>query len=289
MSIAAINAVGESDVKPSGRRYVLLCLADRADEKWSCYPSVKQIAAWTGQGDKTVRDHLDALERDGIISRVRSRRQDGTLSRYRFIIHSEQLRPNEDDCNQRRISPVADFASGENFHSPAADFAAHKPPIEPPLRDNNSAGARDVSRSHSKPKPKTPSKGGYIDPDWRPGEAGLAYATEHGLSAERASHEAERFRDYWLQQDGARARKRDWSAAWREWVRRAVKPAPGLQQPGGTAPGGARPSPHQARADAFRSVAAEFDAARRWSDEIEPDGGEGGGVVVPLRRTIEGS
>jgi hypothetical protein len=49
---------------------------------------------------------------------------------------------------------------------------------------------------------------------------------------------AERFRDYWLAVPGARGRKADWGATWRNWCRRecaggsarAVRPAHPLEE-----------------------------------------------------------
>lgn len=114
MSNEALTAVSKSSIRPSGRKFVLMALADYADENWSCFPSVAQLAQYTDQGEKTVRDHLDALEEAGIISRKRDRRDDGTLGRYRFVI-------------QRRNLPVANFARGEKQPKPAADFATHNP------------------------------------------------------------------------------------------------------------------------------------------------------------------
>jgi hypothetical protein len=35
----------------------------------------------------------------------------------------------------------------------------------------------------------------------------------------RPSEVAERFRDYWIAQPGAKGRKADWPATWRNWVR----------------------------------------------------------------------
>lgn len=107
-----------------------MALADYADEEWSCFPSVKQLADYTGQGEKTVRDHLDALVEAGIISRQRHRRDDGTLGRYRFFIH-------------RRILPVANFARGEKQPSPAADFATHNPHTNPHTSSLRSEVARE--------------------------------------------------------------------------------------------------------------------------------------------------
>lgn len=127
MSNEALTAVAKADIRPSGRKFVAMALADYADEAWSCFPSVEQLATYTSQGEKTVRDHLDALEESGVVSRERQRREDGTLGRYRFQIHRRNLPV----ADQRQNSPVADFARGEKHPEPPADFATHNPQLEP--------------------------------------------------------------------------------------------------------------------------------------------------------------
>lgn len=118
MSNEALTAVAKSDIRPSGRKFVAMALADYADEAWSCFPSVEQLARYTSQGEKTVRDHLDALESAGVLTRERQRRDDGTLGRYRFKL-------------QRRNLPVAEIANGEKHPEPAAKSATHNPQREP--------------------------------------------------------------------------------------------------------------------------------------------------------------
>lgn len=60
-------------------------------------------------------------------------------------------------------------------------------------------------------------------------------------SAEHVRKVAEKFRDHWCSLSGAKARKTDWLAVWRNWVRNEE----------GNAPPGAPPvteNPHQAKA-----------------------------------------
>src|SRR5215469_1435334 len=61
-------------------------------------------------------------------------------------------------------------------------------------------------------------KGTRLDPNWEPNSADLAFAggfeVDSGL-------ERDKFKDHWMAAAGANSRKRDWSAAWREWIRRA--------------------------------------------------------------------
>jgi len=135
MSIHAMNAVREMDIRPCGRKFVAMALADYADEGGSCYPSVAKLAAYTSQGEKTVRDHLNALEKDGFLTRERSRNNSGQLGQYRYKI------------NQRRNSPVAEFASGEKRPQPAAKSAGH-------IHQYSNLTVREPSVSVRSPRPE---------------------------------------------------------------------------------------------------------------------------------------
>lgn len=83
----AQHAVGwayDQDVRPAGRKFVLVTLATLVDQEWSCYPGQEFLAAATGQSERAVRDHLAALEADGIIRRGKRYRRDGTRTSDRF-------------------------------------------------------------------------------------------------------------------------------------------------------------------------------------------------------------
>ena len=54
---------------------------------------------------------------------------------------------------------------------------------------------------------------------WQPDQA-LADWTRANAPAAANGLEVERFRDYWTAQPGARGRKTDWAATWRNWARR---------------------------------------------------------------------
>jgi hypothetical protein len=47
----------------------------------------------------------------------------------------------------------------------------------------------------------------------------------------KLSERRQRFRDYWLAKAGAHARKVDWLATWRNWVRNERAPPPGQAKP----------------------------------------------------------
>lgn len=76
-----------------------------------------------------------------------------------------------------------------------------------------------------------PKRGMRLPEDWKPDEQGVAYALTI-LRADQLNPEIENFTDYWKAASGQKAVKRDWSAAWRTWVRNSVKFNGGGNGPG---------------------------------------------------------
>ena len=79
--------------------------------------------------------------------------------------------------------------------------------------------------------------GSRIPDDWNPSEDDLRWARDARPDID-ALLEIERFRDYWRGVAGEKARKADWQATWRNWIRRADAPktvpaAASPQVPGG--------------------------------------------------------
>lgn len=72
------------------------------------------------------------------------------------------------------------------------------------------------------PAPRSPSKAARLPLDWvLPKQLGdWALQERPDWTAEHVRKVAEQFRDHWHAQGGANARKVDWAAAWRTWVRR---------------------------------------------------------------------
>lgn len=151
MSVQAITWAFQQEGMTSGQKFILVSLCNRADEDWSCYPSIPLISAETGIGERSVREHLDALEKLGVISRARTRNSDGTLGRYRFFVQRQYVgvkrtkRRKSPVDSQRRNPPVAKFAAGQkteqkqepakfaagkNEPQPAANFAGHNRQVE---------------------------------------------------------------------------------------------------------------------------------------------------------------
>ncbi|CAO3358635.1 hypothetical protein [Azospirillum palustre] len=104
-------------------------------------------------------------------------------------------------------APVADAsaAPSEPAPSPAGDLFADPPPNPTP--------------PPAEPKPPKASR---LDAGWTLPDEWRDWATEKGASPDAITREAEKFRDYWHAKAGADARKADWYATWRNWMRRSL-------------------------------------------------------------------
>lgn len=85
----------------------------------------------------------------------------------------------------------------------------------PPPTDSQSTKEEIVSR-------RVPSVGARIPPDWFPSQNDLNFA-ETAIGGARTTSELSKFKDYWQARAGPNARKADWSATWRNWIRKAAE------------------------------------------------------------------
>jgi hypothetical protein len=69
VSWKALDWATESEVKSAIAKFILLLLANKADENFSCYPSIRTLMAESGSGRSTVLRALKKLEADGFVTR----------------------------------------------------------------------------------------------------------------------------------------------------------------------------------------------------------------------------
>lgn len=93
-------------------------------------------------------------------------------------------------------------------------------------------------------------RGSRLPAGWRPSDEDRAFAAGLGVAVDR---EAASFVDYWRAQPGQKGRKSDWSATWRNWVRKSAERRQG------------NGSGHRT-GNGFLAVAREFAAADRDRD-----------------------
>jgi len=65
MAIRFVRAVLDHEIRPPGRKLVLLALAERADQDGHCYPSRAVLSKDTSMTRGMVRQHVNALLAEG--------------------------------------------------------------------------------------------------------------------------------------------------------------------------------------------------------------------------------
>lgn len=93
--------------------------------------------------------------------------------------------------------------------------------LETSQRDDASLSKKERIESKEARKRET-TRGSRLPDGWTPADQDWTAACEL-LGEARAKSELEKFIDHWKQQPGSRGVKLDWSAAWRNWIRRAAE------------------------------------------------------------------
>ena len=134
--------------------------------------------------------------------------------------------------------------------APSADAAV----AHPTEAGEPEASGALVPVSGQKPA-KSDRRGRRLPDGWAPARTAATLDLETGHDPAWLERELDRFRDHWAAQAGAKGRKSDWDATWRNWLRRADDYAPSRPR------GGAREGPDWDRLMA-RAVAADTADAR---------------------------
>lgn len=146
----------------------------------------------------------------------------------------------------------SELAPVDNSGSPApsADAAVAHP------TEADGAETPDALVPVAEPSPTKADRRGRRLPDgWAPARTAATLDLETGHDPAWLERELDRFRDHWAAQAGAKGRKSDWDATWRNWLRRADDYAPSRPRDG------AREGPDWDRLMA-RAVAADAADAR---------------------------
>lgn len=252
------------------------------DESWvSCSPLTRilYIGLWTDADDQGVFEWkplqikmrllpgdtgdvaamLSELEGVGL---VQSYSVDG--KRYGAIANFRKFqRPQKPNAIHPLPENIAEYVClSATVPDPVEDQSRTVPVIPPQMEDGGWKGkGTTVAIAPVVERSPAVAKGGHALPEgWSPDPDDFLKALDL-IGPERAATELEKFSDYWRAVPGAKGRKLDWSATYRNWIRRTAE----------SAPRNARSSDN--RADA-RSV---------WADIIADSDGPRTGPSEPLR------
>jgi Helix-turn-helix domain len=234
VAISVMTWVWDHSRSRHGARLVLLAIADCASgDGGNAWPSNAELRRKSGLGERAVQTALAELVKLGELE-VRYNEGPKGCNRYRVIM-----------TDPRNIRTPADIAPPQILRgpgvgtakSPQADKetpAESAPPqiSQEPPQNLHPTPAESAPVTVLEPKPnqhqKTSSSGGArgarIPDDFAVTPAMAAWAREHVprlIDAGRGKTETDKFVDHFRSASGANARKVDWVAAWRNWMRRA--------------------------------------------------------------------
>lgn len=248
-------------------KFILLLLADYAGTDYSCYPSVGKLAEVAEMGESTVRAATKLLAELGLI-RVFYRHKTSGLRRscrYQLLIDGPgTMEPDADDWASYRQIPAEGKRQEPAVDAPGASASARQELADIPIKEPSL-----LEPPASIPAASQATRATRIPDDFRPDEKMREWFRDNNLGAViDGAVEHEKFMDYWRAEAGARARKLDWPATWRRWMRTAAER--GQRRPGTAldrsahdwaTPGGGtyRPSTTDQRVGQALSLAAKYE------------------------------
>lgn len=179
-------------------KFLLVALADMADEEHSCFPGQERIAQMIGTSVSTVRRTLKDLEEWGLITRERRRRDDGYRTSDRYFLQVAGTSPVKLTGNS---SPVKEATSPVKYDSSPVTSEQAESPEESPVLNNQ--------------QPRTIKT--TAPDDFQITDRMRAYAALMAHSVELIA-ETEMFLGF-HRSNGSRFA--NWYAAWQKWVVKA--------------------------------------------------------------------
>ncbi len=109
-------------VGSSGRKLVLIKLADNANDEGYCWPSYQNIADHCEMGRSTVKSHIKQLEKDGFLTVIE---RNGGKSSNRFQLHVSQGQTKERTVAARSNPDPVKVEPGQNQAHTQSDPDPH--------------------------------------------------------------------------------------------------------------------------------------------------------------------
>lgn len=206
-------------------KFLLMMLADYAGSDYSCWPGQEKLSTLTEMSERTIRRATELLVQQGLI-RVFYRYRDNNTRRscrYQLLIDgpATELPETVDWRSMRQLEPdpVAEqppdtvtVSTGQ-----AVQLYRSESPVIPPVDPSPEPSLAIPGAARTQRATRLPE--GFM-PDEKMRAWFVAENLHQMLADPRAEHE--NFCDYWRAKAGADARKLDWPATWRRWMRTAA-------------------------------------------------------------------
>lgn len=205
-------------------KFLLMMLADYAGSDYSCWPSQDKLSGLTEMSDRTVRRATELLVQLGLI-RVFYRYRDNNTRRscrYQLLIDGPETELPE-TVDWRSMKQLEPDSATET--QPVTESTATGQSVQPYQSESPVIPYVDPSKEPSplNPGASRTTKATRIPDDFRPTDDMKRWFFEEQLdkAIPNPAMEHAAFCDYWKAKPGADARKLDWAATWRNWMRRA--------------------------------------------------------------------
>lgn len=259
-----------------GARLVLLAIADCASgDGGNAWPSNAELQRKSGLGERAVQSAIAELGKLGELE-VRYNEGPGGCNRYRVVMTDPR-----NICTPADIAPPQKMRgstkrAAKSAQASKATPAESAPPqiSQEPPQNLHPTPAESAPVTVLEPKAnqhqKTSSSGGAratrIPDDFAVTPEMVTWARVHVPHVD-GKRETERFIDHWHQASGRTASKRDWIAAWRNWMREADDRLGRNGGPGRGAAPAVRPSTTDQRVAQAEALKAELAEARNGADQ----------------------
>lgn len=201
---------------PSGRRMLLLVLADLANDEGVCWPSIKSLAINADLGERHVSGELKALARDGYIT---IEEHAGKSNHYRVNSPKGMNHSSGVKCSSSRTT----VQGGDEPQFTTGDEPQFTPPLNPsspPLRlttiEPPTRTTREPSERARAKAALTSAPDAFEVTDEMYGWAWSELEMQRGVVDRETAKMLDHFRS-------KGERKKDWLATWRNWLRRSLE------------------------------------------------------------------
>ena len=190
-----------------------------------CWMSNAKIGEFFGISAKSASNVISSLAKAGLVTVEVTRDASGEVV-------SRSIRVNHDGIAKggHNTPPPPDLPGDpypSSVDTPPPDAGADLPlksgtthniaDLKDDLKDSGTKLGTTPSTVHGTSRKRAaPDRGTRLPADWTPGDAGARFARDLRLDPKAVF---EQFRDYWNATPGAKGRKADWPATWRNWCR----------------------------------------------------------------------
>jgi Helix-turn-helix domain len=193
------------------------------DEGGRAWPSYKTIGEAVGVSEQTVIRSVHRVHSRGHLRVVWGKAGRGHPNQYWMIVKPPPVEVSEDEKTSIRDEKTS-------IRDEKTSIAVEENHLKNHYRNQEERETRAYARAAPAPdndqnnleEERRTATGSFLPRDWQPSGDDFAFGLAQGLTHDQVHWEADKFRDYWHSVSGARAKKYDWAATWRIWVRRTA-------------------------------------------------------------------